>query len=235
MIALDNKTTHTTNGRFWFLLAIPFLLLAVGSASFAIFQPITVLPRITLAPGFNLINQAEERVSNEALRGQVTLYSFSYVDCAEECSQSGADIAAVRDSLAEALGNGRSPLQFVTISLDPEQDTPEKLSSFASQWAMDNNSIPWQWLTGDSQQVRYAVGGGFDLYYKAEENGRIQFQPRYVLVDRLGMIRARYFQAIPDTDILLRDINFLAEEAANSEGAQAIAYEAAHLFLCYPR
>jgi protein SCO1/2 len=174
-------------------------------------------------------------VSNEALRGQVTLYSFSYTDCAEECSQSGADIAAVRDTLAQELGNGRSALQFITISLNPEQDTPEKLSHFADQWTSDNNHIPWQWLTGESQQIRATVGGGFDLYYVAEENGRIQFQPRYVLVDRLGMIRARYFQAIPDTEILLRDINFLTEEAANSEGAQALAYEAAHLFACYPR
>ena len=234
MIATNSSVQQPTNSRLWLLLAVPFLLLAGGSAAFAIFQPITVLPRITLAPGFNLFNQAGARISNEALRGQVTLYSFSYTDCSEDCLQSGADIAAVREQLANTVTNGRLP-QFVTITLNPEQDTPARLGEFTNQWLNDQNPIPWQWLTGDSQQVRYTVGGGFDLYYAMEENGRIKFQPRYILVDRLGMIRARYFEASPNIDILLRDINFLAEEATNSEGAQALAYEAAHLFLCYPR
>ncbi|MCB8942723.1 MAG: SCO family protein [Ardenticatenaceae bacterium] len=235
MIVTNSTVEQSGNGRIWLLIAAPFLLLAIGSAAFAIFQPITVLPRITLSPGFNLVNQDGEQISNESLRGQITLFSFSYVGCGGSCTQSGDDIAAVRKQLEMVLGNGRS-LQFVTISLDPEQDTPERLGSFTQQWLGENTRIPWQWLTGNSQQVRYTVGGGFDLYYtEAEDSSHIRFQPRYVLVDSLGMIRARYFEAEPAIDILLRDIDFLTNEAANSEGAQALAYEAAHLFACYPR
>lgn len=234
MIVTNSTFKQPTIGRIWYIITTPFLLLAAASAAFAILQPITVLPRITLAPGLDLVNQAGERVSNEALRGQVALYSFSYADCTEECPQSGADIASVREALANELGNDLS-LQFITISLNPEQDTPERLNDITGQWANEASRIPWQWLTGDSKQVRYAVGGGFDLYYAAETSDRIKFQPHYILVDRLGMIRARYFEANPDIDILLRDIGFLAEEAANSHGVQALAYEAAHFFLCYPK
>jgi protein SCO1/2 len=62
----------------------------------------------------------------------------------------------------------------------------------------------------------------------------VDFEPRYVLVDGLGMIRAYYFTAQPNAEILLRDINFLLAEATNSTGSKKLAYEAAHLFLCYP-
>jgi len=33
---------------------------------------------------------------------------------------------------------------------------------------------------------------------------------------------------------VLRDIALLTDEAKNSQGAARYAYEAAHLFLCYP-
>ncbi len=60
---------------------------------FAIFRPITVLPRITLAPGFIFTNTAEESVTSEDFRGGLTLYSFSYTGCeAHDCPQSLADI-----------------------------------------------------------------------------------------------------------------------------------------------
>ena len=63
----------------------------------------------------------------------------------------------------------------------------------------------------------------------------VAFEPRYVLVDQSGMIRARYFTAVPDPTVLQRDINLLLQEAKNLTGSKKVAYEAAHLFLCYPR
>ena len=216
----------------WLWLFLPFAIVGLSVAVFVIIQPITVLPRITLAPGFHLLNAQGERVGNEDLRGMITLYSFSYTDCDTMCTQSADQIAKVRDGL-----NGRltTPLSFITISLTPEKDTPEQLQTFTAAFTSNNNAIQWQWLTGDAQRVRATVGGGFDLYYTTQPNGSVKFQPRYVLVDKAGVIRARYFTAEPDNDLLVRDIHYLTQEAENSAGAQTVAYEAAHLFLCYPR
>ena len=58
---------------------------------------------------------------------------------------------------------------------------------------------------------------------------------RYVLVDHLGIMRADYRTGVLDPALLVRDVNLLVEEAANSDGIARLGYEAAHLFLCYPR
>jgi protein SCO1/2 len=57
----------------------------------------------------------------------------------------------------------------------------------------------------------------------------------FVLVDGAGIIRARYRTATPALEMLQRDIELLATEAYNSQGVLRYAYEAAHLFLCYPQ
>lgn len=207
---------------FWLYLLLG--MVAVAIISFILFQPITVLPRIALAPGFGLQNGDGVVVSNEDLRGTITLYSFSAVNCASACGQTAADIAVVAQTLASQIA---APLNVVTLALNGE--TPADLAGLGSK----DRSVTWQWLTGDSQRLRYVVGGGFNLYYD-QQGGSVDFAPRYVLVDGLGMIRAYYFTAQPDPTLLLRDINFLLEEATNSTGSKKLAYEAAHLFLCYP-
>ncbi len=212
----------------WFFL--PFAVVGISIALFVIIQPITVLPRIRLAPGFRLQNSAGAWVSNEDLRGQITLYSFSYLDCRDDCAPSMTQLTAVHDTLTQQT----APINFVTISLNAEKDTPELLGEMTKTSEL-NGRIPWQWLTGSANQIRAVVGGGFELYFAPQADNSVRFQPKYVLVDRNGMIRAHYFDAQPDSALLQRDINYLKEEEANTDGGNGVAYEAAHLFLCYPR
>ena len=79
-----------------------FLLLAVASAiAFKVFQPIQVVPRIRLAPGFSMIDQDGERITNEDLRGHFVLYNFSYTRCALPCGQLNQTMMEVQDRLKE--------------------------------------------------------------------------------------------------------------------------------------
>jgi protein SCO1/2 len=207
-------------------------LLVAGVVAFATLRPIQVLPRITLAPGFTLADQNGARLTNEDLRGQIVLYNFTYTGCAAPCPQTSQTMRAVQDRLGE-VDTGGLPISLVTISFDPERDTPEALQAFAAQVGADLNV--WRFATGDPVRLKYAVGGGFNVYYAPAADGGFTFDPVYVLVDGWGLIRAEYRTAAPATDRLLRDIRLVAEEARNSAGAARYAYEAAHLFLCYPR
>lgn len=222
VIANEAAAKRPFSPLLWLVL-LPLLLL-VGGAGFIILQPITVLPRIALAPGFGLQNGDGTVVSNEDLRGTITLYSFSAVNCGSECGQTADDIAAVAQALA---AQATTPINVVTLALNEE--APAALAGLGGIIGQ----VTWQWLTGDAQRMRYVVGGGFNLYYD-QQAGSVDFAPRYVLVDELGMIRAYYYTAQPDPAALHRDINFLLDEAANSTGSKKLAYEAAHLFLCYP-
>ena len=193
----------------YLLMALPVL----GLTWFIVWRPITVLPRITLAPGYTFQDQDGALYTSENRRGKLSLYSFSYESCAEPCPQSFASLAELAAKLPEQL-------ELVTINLaeSPPEVAPD-----------------WLFLTGEAALLKQVVGAGFGMYFQPEENDQIYFEPRFILVDKLGLIRAYYLTNEPDVELIERDVGFLLEEEQNSEGVGAIGYEAAHLFLCYPR
>ena len=94
-------------------------LLVVGAIAFKVFQPVQVVPRIRLSPGFSLIDQDGQRLTNEDLRGRFVLYNFSYTRCPQPCANLDETMIEIQSRLAEAeLGD--IPITFVTISFDPE-------------------------------------------------------------------------------------------------------------------
>lgn len=218
----------TISRALYALVGLPIL----GVIAFATLRPIQVLPRIRLAPGFALADQDGARLTNEDLRGQVVLYNFTYTGCAAPCPPTSAVMRAVQDRLSEVDASG-PPISLVTISFDPERDSPETLRAFAAEAGAD--PARWRFATGEATRLKYALGGGFGLYYALQPEGAFTFDPLFVLVDGWGIVRAEYRTATPEVDRLLRDIRLVITEARNSRGAAKYAYEAAHLFLCYPR
>ncbi len=210
------------------------LIITVGILAFAIFKPIRVLPRIRLAPGYSLIDQNGNVVTSEYLRGTLTLYTFTYTRCTSpQCQRTWKTLREIERRLPET-NIGDIPFRFVIISIDPEHDTPKRLQAFARRLGVDEER--WLFLTADDPRLlRYVVGGGFEVYYKQQEDGTFKFDTAYILVDGWGIIRGeyRYQTLVPDTDRIVRHIGVLVEEIEKAKGAAKLAYEAAHLFLCY--
>ncbi len=207
-------------------------LFLAGILFFVVGRPLQVLPRIGLAPGFSLVNQDGQALTSEDLRGRITLYNFTYSNCQAPCVDTTPQMQAVVDQL-RAEGEVGVPVRLVTISVDPAQDTPPQLRALGEQYAADFSQ--WQFATGETQRLKNVVGGGFGLYYADRPGGGITLDPAFFLVDGAGLLRAEYRTATPDVAVILRDIKLIAQEALNSTGATRLAYEDAHLFLCYPR
>ncbi|RME58203.1 MAG: SCO family protein, partial [Caldilineae bacterium] len=202
----------------------------IGVMLFVTLRPVLVLPRIRPAPGFVLVDQQGQRVSNEDLRGQIVLYSFASTQCGAPCAPTQTLVSELASRLDEVESN--IPITLVTISLDPEQDTPETVAAFVASQGIDPDRH--RWLTGDPQQIRNVVGGGFKAYYSLDPDHTLHIDPTLMLVDGVGILRSEYRLQLPEVETLLRDISLLVEEANNSKGLTRYAYEAAHLFLCYP-
>ena len=202
---------------------------------FGVWQPITVLPRIRLAPGYVFTNQQGQNMTSEDLRGRFTLYTFGHSQCtAATCPSTTAQLAELHGWLA-ANAPADLPLSMVTISLAPTQDTADLLANHMTGTAAVLQGVPWHYLTGDPLRTRYVVGGGFKVYFSDETTGEpVRFDGRAVLVDNNGIIRAEYRSAVPDLEILARDLNLLDGEHKNNSRLMALGYEAAHLFVCYP-
>jgi protein SCO1/2 len=210
------------------LLAIPVLAIV----AFTVFQPIQVLPRISLAPGFAFTDQNGDRLTSEDLRGRLTLYTFTYTRCAAPCPQPSRTLHALQPALA-TVDAGAIPLEYVVISFDPDYDTPARLAAHAQ--ALGTDTAAWHFVTGEPSQLKNVIGGGFGVYYSQEAPGNFTFDPVFALVDGWGILRAVYRTPTPDPEILARDVRLIVQETRNSEGINRYAYEAAHLFSCYPR
>jgi protein SCO1/2 len=221
--------------RLWLLRGVYGLaaLAVVGTLAFAVLQPVKVLPRISLAPGLALTDQEARRLTSEDLRGQIVLYTFSYTRCGAPCSEMNGVMRDLQRRLGEAVDAEDLPVRLVTISFDAERDTPDVLRGFAATVGAD--PARWRFATGDPARLKQAIGSGFQVYYAPAAAEAFQFDPAFILVDGWGIIRAEYRTARPELGRLLRDIRLVADEARNSTGVARYAYEAAHLFLCYPR
>lgn len=209
------------------------VVLVGGAFAFKLFQPVQVLPRIRLAPGFLAIDQDGQRLTNEDLRGQFVLYNFSYANCTSGCEQMNQTMREIQDQL-DTVTLGDIDVSLVTISFDPERDTPQVLQAYAQSVGAD--PAVWRFVTlAEPAMLKYVIGGGFETYYEVKDDGSFKFDPAFVLVDGWGIIRGEYhYQTMTSSsERILRHLGVLAEEVINSQGVNSVAYEAAHYFLCY--
>lgn len=207
--------------------------IVVAVMAFAILEPIQVLPRIRLAPGFSLVEADGTRLTSEDLRGSIVLYHFTHLSCGADCD--GA-METLTDVTARAAGIdlAGAPFEVVTVSFDPSRDTPEVMAARLEELGAPPN---WHLATQpDTDLLRTVIGSGFETWYEEQEDGSFAFDPVFVLVDGWGVIRGeyRYQVLVEDVDRISRHIDVLGQELRNSDGAATLAYEAAHLFLCYP-
>lgn len=188
---------------------------------FTIARPIQVLPRIEQAPNFVLTDEQGQWFDSHQLLGQPTILIFSYTRCGLACEPANTRLHEAYTNLQD---NGFS-VQFVTISFDAAYDSPEVLR---------NTLKAWPWLTGSAVELKQIIGAQFGIYYSQSETGQFTFDQQAVLIDSKGLIRAFYDAQKLDPAIVLRDIQLINREASSS-AAERPLYEAAHLFVCYPR
>jgi protein SCO1 len=234
-VTIDHNEQKKTRLMDWLwrgLIAVLVLALA-GVVAFKVFQPIQVLPRIRLAPGFALRTQGGDRLTNADLGGKFVVYSFVSTRCGQACESINQTMRDLQNRLA-AINTGGIPVRLVTISVDPEHDDAAALAAYAQAQGADPNY--WTFgTTDDTKLLKTIVGGGFETYYHVGQDGSLEIAPKIVLVDGLGIIRSEYrYQTLkPDLERIVRHLGVLAKEVQNSQGPTRLAYEAAHLFLCY--
>lgn len=206
-----------------------FLVLVVLLLWFAIARPVQVLPRISAAPAFMLTDQNGRWVSDIDLRGSVLIINFAHTRCGERCAAMERGLLTLVDVL-RADGRLGAQVRLVTITVD-EHDTPPALRAYAARL---NASAPeWIFLTGSARELKQLVGGEYGVYYRLDGE-TVHLDQRVVLVDETGLLRAEYDGMRLDPAIVLRDIGLVEQEANSSDVARPI-YEAAHIFVCYPR
>lgn len=214
-------------------LAVVVCVVIGAAVVFSVAEPVQVLPRRSLAPGYALVDQSGAAYSSESGRGAVSVYTFAPARCGDRCDEQWATLDEIRRRTTERFDELDTDLRLVTVALEPDVG-PDDLRAAATASGADGDT--WRWVGGDETMVRTMVGEGFATWFEIAADGSVDVDPVYVIVDGNGIIRGeyRYRTIADDGDKISRHLGILADEIEFSRGAAALAYEAAHLFSCYP-
>ena len=137
-------------------LVIAGLLVAVVStAAIAMLRRKVELPRYGAVPTFTLADGAGQPFGTQQLDGHVWVADFIFTTCPEICPRMTEEMSRLQTWLINRGLDGR--LRLLSVSVDPERDTPEKLRTYAHQFHARPDT--WTFVTGP-QQVRDLVHCG---------------------------------------------------------------------------
>jgi protein SCO1/2 len=163
------------------------------------------LPVIGPAPPFALTSQDGEPVRLADLRGEVVAVAFIYTECPDICPMLTQKMVQVQDELGANFGK---KVAFVSITLDPEHDTPAVLKDYAQFWGAKPG---WTFLTGAPEAVR-DVTRRYGVFFAKKEDGSVDHTQLTSLVDAEGQMRVQYLGARFDPEEFRHDLMSLVDK-----------------------
>jgi protein SCO1/2 len=164
------------------------------------------LPVIGPAPQFTLTSQDGKLVALAHLRGKVVALAFIYTACPDICPMLTQKMADVQNKLGADFGK---KVAFISISLDPEHDTPEVLKDYAQFWRAKPDG--WSFLTGSPEAV-HDVTRRYGVFSAKKEDGSVDHTQLTTLVDADGRMRVQYLGARFDPEEFRHDLMSLVDE-----------------------
>jgi protein SCO1 len=164
------------------------------------------LPTIGAAPDFALTSQDGAEVSLGDFRGNVVAVTFIYVSCPDVCPMLSDKLARVQDALGSDFG---TKVAFLSITTDPEHDTPAVLKEYAE--ALDADLAGWSFLTGEPTAV-LDVAHRYGVAVAKAADGQVDHTLLTTLIDRHGRIRVQYLGYRFDPEEFRRDLLSLVNE-----------------------
>jgi len=164
------------------------------------------LPVIGPAPPFTLTSQDGKQVALADLRGKVLAVTFIYTGCPDICPLVTQKMVDVQNALGARFG---AKIAFVSITLDPEHDTPAVLKDYAQSWGAKPNG--WMFLTGSPAAIRDATRR-YGVYFAKKEDGSVDHTQLTTLVDADGRMRVQYIGWRFNPDEFRHDLLSLVDE-----------------------
>jgi protein SCO1/2 len=164
------------------------------------------LPKIGPASEFTLTSQQGKRIALKDLRGKVLAITFIFASCTDTCPLLTAKMAGIQNRLGSDFG---PKVFFVSITVDPERDTPEVLKRYAA--AHKANPVGWAFLTGTPTEIR-DVAKRYGIFYKETPRGDVDHTFLTSLVDQSGILRVQYMGVKFNPDEMLTDLRSLLPE-----------------------
>ena len=152
---------------------------------------------------FSLRDQSGKNFSFRGLRGKLVVLTFVYTTCPDLCPLLTSSLLRVQKGLR---ANERNSVFLLSITTDPEIDSPEVLKSYAERYGIDFSN--WSFLTGEEKELS-TVWKAFGVKVRRKARGLVDHTTLTVLVDKKGAMRFAYHGTSPDPEVVLGDLRAL--------------------------
>lgn len=125
-------------------------------------------------------DQAGRITGLDRYRGKPVLITMFYATCPHVCPMLISTIKLTESKLSDEY---RADLRVLTISIDPERDTPEKLRETMQRHNVDDTR--WSMVRPEPDDLR-KIAGVFGVRYKQLPEGEFNHTTRIILLDREG-------------------------------------------------
>jgi cytochrome oxidase Cu insertion factor (SCO1/SenC/PrrC family) len=140
---------------------------------------------------FSLTDQWGHPFTRAELQGKIAVVDFIFTSCSITCPYVNAQMQKIEE------GTKGQPVRFLSITLDPVDDTAPVLARYSLEYGAD--PARWAFLTGDQAVIHHLVGTSF---LPPDTTGQFSYMPgsfahvqRIVLVDPAGHI-VSYFDGL---------------------------------------
>jgi protein SCO1/2 len=138
---------------------------------------------------FTLTNSDDRVVTHSNLAGRILVVDFLLTSCAVTCPAVNAEMAQIQQ-----LTTNRPDIKLVSLTVDPDDDTPDVLAQYSQRFGADTNR--WMFLTGDKSQLYHLIGTSFlppdtDSAYSYMP-GNFAHTERIALIDSHGDLRGSF-------------------------------------------
>lgn len=177
------------------------------------------LPVIKMAGDGGVIDSADSSIRlHELTHGRITVLSFIYTRCAagRACPYATNVLGQIHRISAEDKALTRN-MRLVSLSFDPEYDTPERLAFYSKCVRQEKAGCEWRFATAKSRADLEAILAGYGQAVDkrpdaADPQGPLFHTLRVFLIDRDGRVRNIYSSATLDRRLVLADVKTLLLE-----------------------
>ena len=156
-------------------------------------------------PPFALTDQNNQPFPTEKLYGKPAIVDFIFTRCPSICPTLTMSVRSLQEKIPAEQAN------FISITVDPDYDTPEVLKSYAEKYNADLAS--WSFLTGEPNHIRDTIRN----FQQALEVGApdeagipdIKHSQKLLLVDATGKIRGFFDSDEAGRNSIIQALNSL--------------------------
>lgn len=188
---------------------------AAGGATASADGGAAALPTYSELPEFELVDQDGRPLRRADLLGRVWVVDFIFTSCAGACVPMTSHMT---DLQKEDLG-----VSYLSISVDPERDTPTALSGYRDKW--NGEARRWTLAVGTREEIQALANQAFKLPAGREVSTpdgmpELFHSQKFALLDGQGRVRG-YYDSTDDLSLaqLRKDIARLADRSGPGPSA----------------